>query len=87
MPNSGKYEIRLFWAGHENRASNALCVIERPSRSPETLRINQKQTPEKGSKSLGVFELNAGTTNAVVLQASDVDGNVVADAIQIIAAP
>jgi hypothetical protein len=87
VPTSGKYEIRVFWAGHENRASNTPCNIEVPGRAPMLVKLNQTETPEKGAQSIGVFELQAGATNAVVLSTAGANGNVVADAVQIVPAP
>jgi hypothetical protein len=84
---TGKYEVRLYWAGHENRASNTLCKIERASQEAVTVRVNQKDTSENGAHSLGIFEFKDGAANAIILAASDADGNVVADAVQIVAAP
>jgi len=37
--------------------------------------------------SLGIFEFKDGAANAIILAASDADGNVVADAVQIVAVP
>ena len=87
VPATGKYEVRLYWAGHENRASNTLCKIERPTQQAVSMRLNQKETADKGANSLGIFEFKAGATNAIILAAADADGNVVADAVQIVAVP
>ncbi|NBV84979.1 MAG: FAD-dependent oxidoreductase, partial [Verrucomicrobia bacterium] len=85
VPTTGKYEVRLYWAGHENRASNTLCKLELSGQSPVSMRLNQKETPgPKGAKTLGVYELKAGDTNALTLVATDADGNVVADAVQVV---
>ena len=88
VPTTGKYEVRLYWAGHENRASNTLCKLELFGQSPVSMRLNQKETPgPKGAKTLGVYELKAGDTNALTLVATDADGNVVADAVQVVPVP
>jgi hypothetical protein len=87
VPATGKYEVRLYWAGHENRASNTLCKIERPSQEAVIVRVNQKETSANGANSLGIFEFKVGAANAIILAASDADGNVVADAVQIVAVP
>ena len=84
---TGKYEVRLYWAGHENRASNTLCKIERAGQEALVVRVNQKETSANGANRLGIFEFKDGAANAIILAASDADGNVVADAVQIVAAP
>ena len=30
VPTSGNDQVIPYWAGHENRASNSRCVLERP---------------------------------------------------------
>ena len=87
VPASGKYEVRVYWAGHENRASNAPCRLERAGRTVFETRLNQRETAPNGANRLGVFEFAKGETNAVVLWTAGADGNVVADAVQIVAVP
>jgi hypothetical protein len=86
VPATGKYEVRLYWAGHENRASNAPCSIERPDTDPVTLRLNQRESAPKGAHSLGVYEFKAGAKNAVVLRSEGADKGVAADALQVVPA-
>jgi hypothetical protein len=84
VPSSGKYEVRVFWAGHENRASNALCMLERGGQPEETRRLNQREVAPKGAHSLGIFEFQKDAANAVILRSKGADGNVVADAVQVL---
>jgi hypothetical protein len=84
VPSSGKYEVRVYWAGHENRASNAVCILERGGYPEETRRLNQRQVLPKGAHSLGIFEFNKESTHAVLFRSKGADGNVVADAVQVI---
>ncbi len=86
VPTSGKYEVRLYWGPHENRASNAACTLERDGLPSESRRLNQRQTAPKGANALGTFTFNAGGKNAVVLRSKGADGNVVADAVQVVKA-
>ena len=86
VPNTGKYEVRAYWAGHENRAAKAPCSIERPGQPPVTLRLNQKESTPDGAHSLGTFEFAADALNAVVLRAAGADGTIHADAVQILPA-
>ena len=83
VPASGNYQVILYWAGHENRASNSRCVLERQGQPEEVRVLNQRQTAPKGANTLGIFQFNAGATNAVVLHSKGTDGNVVADAVEI----
>jgi len=85
IPAAAKYEVRIAWQGHENRASRAPCIIERAGQSSVRLRLNQRVDPAGGEmfQSLGVFEFPAGD-GAVVLSAKDADGNVHADAVQLV---
>lgn len=87
VPATGKYEVRVYWAGHENRASNAPCRLERNGQPVFETTLNQRQTATDGANVLGVFEFGKGVTNAVVLRTAGADGNVVADAVQIVAVP
>jgi hypothetical protein len=87
VPKAGKYEVHLYWAGHENRSSKTTCVLERPGQSGVTKIFNQRETAPKGANSLGVFEFTPNATNSVVLKTAGADGNVVADAVQVVPAP
>ncbi len=84
VPDSGKYEVFLYWSGHANRASNAVSILERAGLPDERRRLNQRENAPKGANRIGVFEFTAGASNALVLRSKDTDGNVVADALQLI---
>jgi hypothetical protein len=83
IPAAGKYEVRIAWVGHENRASRAPCVIERFGQTPIRLRLNQREATTELFHSLGVFDFPAGAA-AIVLHTDGADGNVHADAVQIL---
>jgi hypothetical protein len=85
VPSTGKYEVRVYWAGHENRASNTPCSLERAGQPAFATRLNQKANGPKGATVLGVFDFAQGAANAVVLSTAGADGNIVADAVQIVA--
>jgi len=87
VPATGKYEVRVYWAGHENRASNAPCSLERAGQPAFAAKLNQRETAPKGASVLGVFEFAQGAANALVLSTTGADGNVVADAVQVVAVP
>ena len=86
IPKSGRYEVRVAWAGHENRASNTPCTIERDGQAPLKLQLNQRENPAdpNGFHSLGTFDFAAGKVGAIVLRAAGADGFVHADAVQIL---
>lgn len=85
VPEAGKYELRLSWAGHENRATRASCTLERPGQRSVKLRLNQREDSEDthAFHSLGQFEFPAGTS-AVILSTEGADGFVHADAVQLL---
>jgi hypothetical protein len=88
LDDSGRYEVRLAWIGHENRSSRTSCVIERTGQPPMTLLLDQQESGSEqsdGFHSLGVFEFSAGEPHAVVLKAEGADGFVHADAVQLLA--
>lgn len=81
----GKYDLRIAWAPHENRATRALLIIERPGQPPLKLRINQRQstTDPAGFHSLGQFEFPTGTAS-IILSNEGADGHIHADAVQLL---
>lgn len=87
VPSPGKYEVRVYWAGHENRSSKTTCVLERPDKASVTKVLNQRETAPKGLNVFGVFDFAPSAKNAVVFKTDGADGNVVADAIQVVPAP
>jgi hypothetical protein len=88
VSKAGRYELRLSWAGHENRAAQVPCVIERGNETLLKLRLNQQENTAdpKGFHSLGIFDFEPGKTNAVVLATAGADGYVHADCLQVIEA-
>jgi hypothetical protein len=85
VPEAGKYELRLAWVGHENRASKTSCTLERPGQRPLKLRLNQREDSDDqyAFHSLGQFDFPAGTA-AVILSTEGADGFVHADAVQLL---
>lgn len=85
VPEAGKYELRLAWVGHENRATRTVCTIEREGQKPLKLRLNQREssTDPNGFHSLGTFDFPAGKAT-VVLSNEGADGFVHADAVQLL---
>ncbi len=85
ITSPGKYEVRIAWMPHENRSSKTLVTIDRIGQRPLKLRINQREaTSEPGPlRAIGQFEFPAGK-NSISLSTNGSDGNVHADAIQLI---
>jgi len=85
VPKAGKYELRMAWAPHENRATKALVILEREGQAPLKLRVNQREatTDPKGFHSLGMFDFPAGTVE-IILSNDGVNGNIHADAVQLL---
>jgi hypothetical protein len=87
ISSAGKYEVRLAWVGHENRAAKTLCTLERSGQPAIKLRLNQRDSSADGQAfhSLGQFDFPAGPA-AIVLSTSGAGGNVHADAVQVLEA-
>ena len=85
VSEAGKYEVRLSWVGHENRATKAVCVIEREGQKPLKLKLNQQEstTDPQAFHSLGAFEFPAGKA-AIILSNEGADGFIHADAVQLL---
>jgi hypothetical protein len=85
VKDAGKYELRGYWEGHENRSANALLTIHRAGEKPVSLRLNQKDGEIEKPVSLGKFQFAAGT-HSLVLSTDGAKGNVHADAFQLVLA-
>ncbi|MCH9652746.1 MAG: FAD-dependent oxidoreductase [Planctomycetes bacterium] len=85
VKQSGKYEVRLAYGHHKNRASNTPVTI-RSSQETKTVKINQQIKPplKNGFISLGTFQFEKNQPIKVIMSNSGVDGNVHADAIQVL---
>ena len=84
VAKAGKYELRLFWQGHANRASNTAVTLNRSGvAKAQTFKINQKTGEVTAPASLGKFDFAAGK-HTVVISAENADGNVHADAVQLL---
>ncbi|MFM7743976.1 MAG: hypothetical protein ACKO8X_10905, partial [Verrucomicrobiota bacterium] len=85
VKDAGKYELRGYWEGHENRSGNSLLTINRAGEKPVALRLNQKVGEIEKPVSLGKFTFAAGT-HTLVLSSEGAKGNVHADAFQLVPA-
>lgn len=85
LPDAGRYEVRLLYVAHVNRATNASVTIH--SEDGETTRIvDQRQSclVRGVPRSLGVFRFSAGKKGSVLVSTKDADGVVVVDAVQFV---
>jgi hypothetical protein len=85
VKDAGKYELRGYWQGHENRSPNAALTINRAGEKAVTLRLNQKVGVIEKPAVLGKFTFAAGT-HTLVLSTDGAKGNVHADAFQLVRA-
>ena len=84
VPADGRYEVRVKWAPHENRATNAACTV---AGSRTTLNMRKPAGRPDGFHPVGVFTFRGGETVSVELATAGADGNVHADAVQLVPAP
>ena len=84
LKKDGKYEVRLFYSPHANRASNAMVVIKSAD-GEKSIRVNQKVTHDGKGLKLGVFAFEAGKIGHVEVRNDGANGYVIADAVQWIA--
>ena len=77
----GRYEVRLSYSAHSNRATN-VPVIVRHADGEKRVTVDQKQKPttDRAFVSLGTYRF--GTEGVVELHTAGVNGHVVADAVQ-----
>jgi len=82
IKKAGKYDVRLAWTPHSNRAANVTVVIAHAD-GKTTVHVNQKQKPKQGSfQSLGVFRFTEGDSGGVTISAAGSNGYVIVDAVQ-----
>jgi hypothetical protein len=88
LPDAGKYEVRLAWSAHPNRATNVPVTVHHADGS-ETVLVNQRRSPsiQGAFLSLGTHRFNKGRRGAVVISNRDTDGHVIIDAVQFIPVP
>ena len=84
VPTGGTWEVRMKWAPHANRATNARVTV-----SGRDVRINQRKAADRpdGFQSLGNVTAKAGESVSVTITAEGADGFVHADAIWLVPVP
>jgi hypothetical protein len=82
---AGRYEVRLAYRPHENRATNVPVTVASAD-GEKAVTVNQRNAPSLpgGFVSLGVFRFEAGKAGAVVVSNQGADGHVCIDAVQVV---
>ena len=87
VQTAGKYEVRIAYRDHENRATNVPVEVRHAGgKNDTTINMRQKPNLEAGFVSLGTFEFTPDKRGAVVIRADGTDGHVCVDAIQVLPA-
>lgn len=85
IPSAGDYEVRLLYAWHENRATNAkVTVISAGGEKNVTVNQRRPVLVDRVPRALGVFRFEAGKKGSVVVSNENADGFVVVDGVQFI---
>ena len=85
IKEGGKYELRGYWQGHENRSPNSVLIINRAGEKPLSLRLNQKVGEIDVPNILGKFVFSPGA-HSLVLTGEGSSGTVQADVFQLVRA-
>ena len=87
IEKAGRYEVRVSYGPHENRATNAPIAIE-SAEGAKTATINMRTAPPlpQGFVSVGAFLFEPGKPAAVTIGTAGANGNVHADAVQLVPA-
>ena len=85
IAKGGRYEVRVSFAHHPNRATNARITV-RHNDGEKLFSVNQRQAPNVDGyfHSLGVFEFQDGQWDVVEISTEGANGAVIADAIQLL---
>ena len=83
IPEAGKYEVKLAWTSHPNRASNVPVTVGHAGGSSKVL-VNQRKKPDKGAfGTIGSWFFDAGETE-ILISNEATDGYVIFDAVQLV---
>jgi hypothetical protein len=88
ITKAGRYEVRLSYGPHENRATKAPVTIE-CAEGTKTTTVNERIEPPipPSFVSAGTYLFEPGKPAAVTLSTAGADGNVHADAVQLLPVP
>jgi hypothetical protein len=84
-PKSGRYEVRIAYTSHTNRATNVPVTVHHSGGS-SMVTVNQRQKPNLGNglHELGVFSFASDKPAIVEIGTVGTDGYVIADAVQLL---
>ncbi len=87
IEKAGRYDVRVSYGPHENRATNAPITIESAD-GTKSVAVNQRTAAPlpQGFVSVGAFLFEPGKAAAVTIATTGADGNVHADAVQLVPA-
>jgi len=85
LDTGGKYEVRVSYSPHANRATNVPVAIQHAAGRTEVL-VNQKTAGliDGLFQPLGTFEFQANTAYRVEVSNAGTDGHVLVDAVQLV---
>lgn len=83
IPAPGRYEVRVSYSPHANRATNALVTINHTD-GIENVLVNQRNAPPNNDVFLSLGEFNFEQEAVIVISNENADGHVIADAVQLL---
>jgi hypothetical protein len=88
IATAGRYEVRVSYSPHENRATRAPVTIE-SAEGAKSVNVNERIPAPLplGFASLGTFRFEPGKPAAVTFSTAGADGNVHIDAVQLLPVP
>ncbi|TWT84471.1 Xanthan lyase precursor [Planctomycetes bacterium CA13] len=81
LPKTGRYEIRVAYSVHENRATNVSVSIESTA-GLVTKSINQRKSPPIQNQWISLGKFECSQQSFVIISNTDADGHVIVDAVQ-----
>ncbi len=86
IPEAGTWDVRICWQPHPNRSTKTAVNLEIGGQVAAEKVVDQRQAAllKHGFHSLGRREFSAGQKGAVIILAKGADGNVHADAVQLL---
>lgn len=85
VPEAGRYEVRMTYTSHANRAANVPVSVHHTG-GVSSITVNQQQKPNLGNglHKIGVYSFAANQPAIVEIGNVKTDGYVIADAIQLL---
>jgi hypothetical protein len=83
LPKAGRYEVRLIYSAHANRATNVPVTIQ-SAEGTALVKVNQRTAPkiDKTYQPLGTWRFAAGKQGSVIISNEGADGHVIVDTVQ-----